>query len=508
MQTSTAEVITGTYSVEEVKESSKGDLDFFAGLCMPDDATEDYPPIFWQLFLMLSQALVLTRDFSKFAIGLPRGHGKTMFLKLVVAWAIFFTDKKFILIVGASAELAENILSDIVDILDSENCQAIFGNWRANLEIDRKGFKKFTFNGRPVILKAVGAGTAMRGIAVKNKRPDLMLFDDAQTKECAASVAESKQFRSWFRATALKAKNPTGCTFCYVGNMYPDLEIVKGQYTCQLRNLQKSPEWRSYIVGAILADGTALWDQVQPLEQLLSEFRDDLSAGTPEIFFSEVLNDPGAANTMDIDLSKIVTKRPEDGERHQGNFIIIDPANDKDQSDDTAIGYFELFDAVPNLDSLYAERLSGPDLVHKTLELCRAKGCSLVFVEAQAYQYSLVGWFDFICGQLGLEHIHIEPLYTKGRSKNSRILDMFKALMSGDLTLHPRVQSQVILQISRFNRLSRDNEDDILDVMAYAEQVLGNHLDLLAFEGIGEVLSEHEFDDTPRVGNFTPDEIF
>lgn len=499
------ENIYASFDVEETRRAAAENLDFFSALAMPEDATENYPPIYWQLFGILTAAFVAVRDFSKFAIGLPRGHGKSMFIKLLVAWAIFFTNKRFILIVGASAERAEDILSDICDILDTENIQETFGNWRANLGKDTKNYKKFTFNGRPVILKAVGAMTAMRGIAVKNKRPDLMIFDDAQTSECAASVAESLKFRKWFRGTALKAKAPNGCTFVYIGNMYPDLELSKGQYSCVLRNLQKSPEWISYIVGAILADGSALWEEVQPIEQLLSEFKDDLAAGTPEIFFSEVLNDPEAASATDIDLSRIVYKQPLEGELHQGNFIVIDPSNDKKQSDATAIGYFEVYDAVPNLERIYEEKLSGPELVHKVLELCQELHCSLIFVESDAYQYSLCGWFQFICAQLKMDHVVVEPLYTRGVSKNSRILNMFKSLIQGDITLNPRTQTPVVLQISRFNKLSKDNEDDILDVLAYSEQVMGNHTELLIYDGLAEVIDENDFSQIPRVSNYDQD---
>lgn len=487
----------------EVKDAMREDLNMHAATCMPDDAVCDYPDLFIQLWQLLLGSLVQLRDFSKFAVALPRGHGKTMFLKLLIAYIILFTDRKFVLIVCASEDLAQNILADVADMLDSENIHALFGNWRANLETDRKDFKKFSFNGRPVMLKAVGAQTSMRGITVKNKRPDVMIFDDAQTAKCAESTAESLKFIRWFRGTAMKAKNPFGCSYIYVGNMYPDLKIKEGQYTCMLRNLQLSPEWTSFVVGGILSNGEALWEEVQPLEQLMAEFRDDLAAGTPDIFYAEVMNDPAGSGNSEVDLTRIGIKDPLPNEMPQGKFIIIDPANEKDTSDATAIGYFEVFDATPNLDTLYNERLSGPQLVHKVLELASEKGCTTIFVESQAYQYSLVGWFDFICAQCGLTNIHVEPLYSGGRSKNSRILDMFKALTSGDLTLTSKTLPFVVDQIRKFNRLVKQNEDDILDILAYAEKVMGMHLDLLLDEGLGEVINHSDYASAPAVSHYS-----
>ena len=212
------------FRVGELQAAARTDLDLFGALCCPDDCTLSFPNFYKALWVTLYQAMDLTRDFSKFAIGFPRGHAKTFWLKLLIVATILFTKKRFILIVCAVPDLAEKVLGDVVDILDSDNVQSVFGNWRVALEVDRQDEKVFTFCGRSIILKGVGHGTAMRGIARKNKRPDLILCDDAQTKDCAESEVESKKFLGWFFGTLLKAKAPDGCTYVYVGNMYKDME--------------------------------------------------------------------------------------------------------------------------------------------------------------------------------------------------------------------------------------------------------------------------------------------
>lgn len=487
------------YRIDEVKEKAKDDLDFLAALAMPEDATLSFPALYVQLFQLLTSSLIKIRDFSKFAIGLPRGHGKTMFLKLLIIYIICFTDRKFILIIGASDDLAQNILSDVIDILDSHNLNAVFGNWRYKIEIDRKDFKKFTFNGRPVILRSAGQGTSIRGLNVKNARPDVIICDDAQTSGGAESVAESERFQKWFLGTLMKAKAPTGCTYIYVGNMYADVQIVPGRYTCMLRNLQFSVDWTSYIVGGILADGKALWEELQPLEQLMAEFRQDLALGRPEIFFAEVLNDPQAMASTALDVSKVGTKRKISGELHQGNFIIIDPSNDKKTSDETAIGYFELYDGRCCFMHLHNERLSPQDTIYRTLELCVRFNCPLVFVESNAYQYSLMSWLQFICEQQKIEGIHFEPLYSNGISKNSKILDMFKTLIQGDMLLGEEVRSRFLIQASRFNPKVRDNQDDILDIAAMSDQVLSNYRMLLTEAGVQRHIIDAEFESVPSV---------
>ena len=63
----------------------------------------------------------------------------------------------------------------------------------------------------------------------------------------------------------MKAKSPEGCMFLFVANMYPTKTSI-------LRKLKSNPTWVKFIAGGILADGTSLWEDLQPIQQLLSEF--------------------------------------------------------------------------------------------------------------------------------------------------------------------------------------------------------------------------------------------
>ena len=303
-----SEMTLGTYKAEDARVLAKEDMSFFGALSLPDVCTVLFPAIFTGMWKLVIAALLRKRDFSKFALGLPRGHGKTTVIKLLIVFIVLFTNKRFILIVGASATLAENILADVVDILDSPNIIRLFGNWSTSRTIDRADQKVFTFKGRKIVLKAIGTGGTLRGINVGNARPDVIICDDMQTKEEAESEATSKKLLQWFVGTLMKAKNPFGCTYLYVGNMYRDIKIggsTSDIYTCILRNLQRNETWVSWIVGGILTDGTALWPEVQPIEQLLDELKNDTMMGQAEVFFSEVLNDPAAGSTDWFDIAKM-----------------------------------------------------------------------------------------------------------------------------------------------------------------------------------------------------------
>ena len=71
-----------------------------------------------------------------------------------------------------------------------------------------------------------------------------------------------------------------------------------------LRKLKDNPYWTKFIVGGILADGTSLWEELQPIQQLLLEYQNDVASGNGDIFLAEVLNDETAGLKAGIDLSQ------------------------------------------------------------------------------------------------------------------------------------------------------------------------------------------------------------
>ena len=248
-------------------------------------------------------------------------------------YCILFTKKEFILLVGGTQTKANNVLLDIFSMLSEKNIVTIFGDWKIGIEeIDRQDTKKFGFRGRSIIVMAAGAGADIRGITLNNKRPDIMIFDDIQTRIEADSEIVSSNLETWLYGTAMKAKSPEGCLFIFIANMYPTKWSL-------LRRIKHNPQWVKFIAGGILADGTSLWEELQPIKQLLKEYDNDLSAGKPEIFFAEVLNDETATVNTQLNLENLPEYPFIDGEISIGNFIVIDPATDKPGADDVSIGY-------------------------------------------------------------------------------------------------------------------------------------------------------------------------
>lgn len=458
------------FSSAQVHDLARTSLDFLAALALPTVFKYFFPDVFQQIWQLLLTYIHKPRDFSQLAIGLPRGFAKTTFIKIFLLYVILFTKRTFILICAKNEKKAVAILSDVVAFLDEPNIRKVFGDWRLGLEIDQAAQKQFGFRGRTIII-AAGTVSTVRGLNVQHKRPDVMIFDDIQDREDAESEIVSNQIETDMIGTAMKAKSPEGCLFVFVGNMYPTKFSI-------LRRLKTNPTWIKFIAGGILWKNGApesLWEDLQPLTQLLKEFENDLASGRPEVFFAEVLNDENASVNRFIDISKI-PECPFEEElssgQHQGNFIVIDPATDKANADAVSIGYFELWDGKPVCREIVEGRLSPGDSIEESLKLCFKYNCFVVAVESNAYQYSHLYWFNYICNQRGIIGINCVDVYSGSISKNSRILTMFKSLIASEQYLSKAVRAQVFSQITAFNPLKTNNVDGILDLLTYAPKVV------------------------------------
>jgi hypothetical protein len=469
------EVSLASYEQSQVFDLARTSLDFLAALCAPSLVKYLFPPVFISAWNWLLSYIHKPRDFSKLALGLPRGFGKTTFAKFFIIYTILFTTRRYIIVISATEKHAINIITDVCTMLANSNIIKVFGDYRIGLTTDTQAFKVFGFRGRTIMLEAIGKGGAIRGTNRDNERPDLMIFEDIQTREEADSKTVSESIEQWMIGTAMKAKSPSGCLYIFVANMYPTRWSI-------LRKLKANPSWTKFIVGGILADGTSLWEELQPIEQLMEEFQSDLNSGHPEIFYAEVLNDEEATANSNIDLAAIPPYPFSEQELSLGDYIIIDPSNDKANSDAVSIGHFSIRDGKPVLMHIIEDRLSPGDTVREAYRMCFRYGATLIAVEANAYQYSLLYWFNFIAAQLGIIGIECVPIYSGTLSKVTRILNMFKELLSGDVLIHPEVQTQVHYQISQFKVLKRDNVDGILDLLTYSPRVIAEYGDFIAMQ--------------------------
>lgn len=458
----------GNFEREEVIEACRTQLNFLAALCMPDTFEYMFPPTHLTAWsILLSGEKDRENKFLHFAIGIPRGHAKTTLIKLFVVWCILFSKRKFILITASIELHAINIIKDIMSMLAQENMRAVFGDYRLGLETDIKTLQVFGFRGRKIIILGIGAGGAIRGANLDNARPDLIIMDDIQTKECADSQPVSKALEEWMFGTLMKTKSPNGCMFVFAGNMF-------AAYGSILKKLKTNPTWIKFISGAILADGTALWPELRSYEDLIEEFNTDLAAGLSHIFFSEVLNDTEAGINSTVDYSKFPQWPWTKDDLPQGKFLFIDPSQGKGMDNDVILTA-EVYDEKIGIRAVHEECLSPANLIRKALIIAIKSEIYCIAIEAMAYQSTLLYWFEYICNEVGIQGIQFLPIYSNMHSKNSRIQSGIKAMQTHEIYLHADVRSMVQHQIANWNPVKRDNKDDILDAIAHSMTVKSTH---------------------------------
>jgi hypothetical protein len=466
-------------SVDEISEAAQENLDFLAQLVLTDLYAYGYPPLFHAMWQLICAEANAKEGKPKYALGIPRGFSKTLVLKLYVVWTILFSNRRFILVVCNTATLAENFLSDVADMLEHANIVSTFGHWYAAGEQDTRAFKKFAYRGRDIVLAALGAGSSLRGLNLKFRRPDIVIMDDMQNRDEAANPEVAKELLIWMLGTLMKACDPHRCVFIFVGNMYP----FEGSI---LRKLKHSKEWISFITGGILADGQSLWPEHRSISDLLSELRSDTEMGHPEIFFSEVMNDEDCGTASGVDVGKIpLCPQFLDTVEHQGGFVIIDPSLGKKKGDDLGIGVVLLYDGIPVVREVISEKMDPGTTIQKATLLAVKYHLQLIIVEGGAYQATLIFWFNFIYAQLGVQGIHVGEITTGGMQKNARIGAALKLLLptgqekQPKIYLHKDARAAVIYQITQWKPLKAQNKDELLDIIAYVYAVIEKFPDRL-----------------------------
>lgn len=463
---------------DEAYERGRVDFNFFSALVLPDVCTSPWPPMYiimWQLVVTRPPEQV--GEILRFALGLPRGFAKTTFVKLLLCYLIVYGKAKYILIVAANEDLATNILADIDSMLGDPQVESIYGAWAANLTVKNNKEKICIYNGKKIILYAIGSLSGVRGINKDNHRPDFILCDDMQTKENDESESERTRLLKWFTMTLLKCISTRGDrVVAYLGNMYSE--------DCILYKLKHMPEWRSLITGAILSDGQSLWPAVHSLKSIIDSYYHDEQLGLAGDWFAEIMNDPQAAHEK---LLKGELKMlPEDSLPDKtAAFLTIDPAGYRKTSDDNVVVAHGIRNGLATIEEMQGGVWDPKQLIEVAILMCIRHDCNLIAVESVAYQQTLCFWLDFWLKEHGLEHeITVVEVKPHGRHKESRIREFLGEATGvryedskweeGEPTYYfvdLEAKAQVTWWANKYKIGKTDNRDDWLDAPAYGLDV-------------------------------------
>lgn len=463
-------------TAEQVAIGLRDDLDYLASVLIPDVATAPFPPFYRMVWALILQNLhsLEPHTIFRFVLGLPRGHAKTTFIKLLVCYLLIHDySLDFIQVVCATEPLAENFLADVHSMMESHVITQVYGSWTNSLKRNTMKIKQGIWQHRKILLVAIGAGTSTRGLNLDNRRPQLIICDDAQTKENDESETDRDKLLLWLTGTLFKSLTKTDKkALLYIGNQYSE--------SCILNTLAQLPQWTSLITGGILADGTALWPAIQTVEEMLEEYEHDAALGLGAVWFAEVQNDPVGSSAGLLDIGEVVPPSPredyQDIELYPHRFITVDPAGMREDSDDNVVGVHCMLDNNRAATiTLEHDRWSPAKTIEVALILAVRWRVGIIFVESNAYQQTLAFWMNKAIEENTLD-IKVIGLHSGTASKFKRIKSWVKQLVTGKwIILERKAYSKLTFQLYKYKTNKKENRDDILDVCAQAVLAINKH---------------------------------
>jgi hypothetical protein len=236
------------------------------------------------------------RQGGQLALAMPRGSGKTSIAVRAAIWALAYGFRRFVVLIAAEQGLADNLISVLkaelqfnVDLLGDfpEVCYPIvrLENITKRQQGQTLDVKK-GIDGKPTLVKltsdeivlptvegskcsgslvrAVGLTGSVRGqIATtgdgKTIRPDLVLIDDAQTRDSAKSPTQTAYREALVNGDVLGLAGPKVKIAC----MNLCTVIYPNDLSDRFLNAEKNPSWngrRTRLLTAMPTDMT-VWDE-------------------------------------------------------------------------------------------------------------------------------------------------------------------------------------------------------------------------------------------------------
>lgn len=217
--------------------------------------------------IVLKRIEIAVRLGLKICLAMPRGSGKTSIIEYAAMWAIFNGLRKYIVIIGAEKEQAEDILESIAEELATndlmlEDFPEICFPFRS---VGRQQQRRPLFNGKDIKLKRTdsmivfaeipgskAAGARIRTVGItgnirgkkakakgENLRPDFVFLDDPQTDESALSVTLTKKRMSKIKRSVLGLAGP-GKELAVAAAV---TVIEPGDLADQLLDHKLNPQW-------------------------------------------------------------------------------------------------------------------------------------------------------------------------------------------------------------------------------------------------------------------------
>ena len=456
MELNASPLASARFSHEQVKLLLEKDEEFFIQFFMGDELTLPVPDFHVEIFHRMTDLSI-----PRLAIAIPRDHAKTTLAKLTCTWYFLFSEYSFIVYLSNTATVAQNACRDVMAFFQSENFKQLYGD--VNLKINREGEGFYEFeldlgNGeiKYCILKALGAGQQVRGLNIKNRRPQLAVVDDLEDPELIDDEKQYKKLKKWFMGTFRKALDKMGHKIIQIGNLV--------SRKCILGDNCSSQYWASIVKGCLLPNLQPLWPEAWPIDKLRADFKEYCEQGEMDTWFAEMMNLVIASGMGLIKARDIQYEPALNFNDIEYGFITVDPAISKEKwAHECAVVAHGFADGRWQI--LEYESEVGVDplkLFAVITRIALSWGITVIGVEATAYQESLQYVFPYMAKQEGYVGLQFLPIHVHNTRKVQRLAGWATMLKSGSYVLN-HGEFKIVQQLLTFIPGKKDNDDNIID---------------------------------------------
>jgi phage terminase large subunit-like protein len=252
---------------------------------------------------------------KRLVLAAPRGFAKSSISSIFYPiWCALFAKERDICIVSATEGLAVEMLRAIKRELESNRrILTFFGDMKSS-----KWAENHIILSNGVNIRARGAGGQIRGF-----RPSLVILDDIETDEGVESEEQRKKLKNWVFKACLNTLLPEG-QFVVVGTILHPLSLLADLLT--IKNGWNKLKFQAYK--GEQKEGQELWKALWSHERLQQR---KAEIGSTR-FSSEYLNNPLLDESSPIKEEHI--RYWEEMPKQYSSVIAVDPAySDEDSSD-------------------------------------------------------------------------------------------------------------------------------------------------------------------------------
>ena len=432
-------------------------LEFVKYFCK-EYLTSDIPPFHLEIYDLLPKS-------KRIVIASPRGHGKSTISSVFYPiWLSLFAKRGDITIISASESLAIEWLRKIKrEFETNRKILAFFGDLKSDKWTENHIILK---NDKRVNIRARGAGGQIRGF-----RPDCLIMDDLETNESVESEEQRKKLKDWIFKDCLNTLLPEG-QFVVIGTIIHPLSVLADLLVADNGWVHK--KYQAYIDGRQEA-GNELWKALWSHEKLQERKREIGSWA----FASEYMNNPVSDETVPIKEHQIRywTEFP----LTYSGVLAVDPAySDEEKSDYKVCSHIVIDQQMNRYLSSYI-RTHSPigefqDAIIN-LWLSNRNTITAIGVPNSGVEKSFFDSFLKKCDERKLYPpvVELKNSFTQTgtsvsiRNKKARVTAALQPLFEqGKYFIHPNhIEAR-----DELLTIGTSRWDDVVDTMAYAEQIL------------------------------------